>query len=369
MNLVPKHYIRKQTLTNAERFITQELKDFESKILGAQERMQALEYDIFYRIRMQIREKLAKIQQTAEIIAVLDVLASLSEAAVNYNYIRPEIFTNEQGLIKIKDGRHPVVERVLNRDLFVPNDTKIDHSDCEIMLITGPNMAGKSTYMRQVALLVLMSQVGSFIPATSATITPVDRIFTRIGASDDLASGQSTFMVEMNEVSQILKYATKKSLVILDEVGRGTSTFDGMSIARAVLEHIDQKIHAKTLFATHYHELTKIAEGTIKNFYIAVKEKNGELTFLRRIIEGTADRSYGIHVARLAGIPKSVTRRAEEILNELESNRIVESKSEIKKSEPNLFETQSRLQENILREKILSLDVMTMTPIEAIVGE
>ena len=365
LNLVPKHYIRKQTLTNAERFITQELKDFESKILGAQEKIQILEYEIFSTIRNYIRERLGKIQQTAEIIATLDVISSLSEAAVNYNYVRPEIFSNEQGLIKIKDGRHPVVERVLNRDLFVPNDTKIDHSDCEIMLITGPNMAGKSTYMRQVALLVLMSQVGSFIPAASATITPVDRIFTRIGASDDLASGQSTFMVEMNEVSQILKYATKKSLVILDEVGRGTSTFDGMSIARAVLEYIDQKIHAKTLFATHYHELTKIAEGTIKNFYIAVKEKNGELTFLRRIIEGTADRSYGIHVARLAGIPKSVTRRAEEILNELESNRIVESKSEIKKSEPNLFETQSRLQENILREKILSLDVMTMTPIEA----
>lgn len=300
-----------------------------------------------------------QIQQTATVIATLDTLTSFAEAATSYNYTRPEVLPGEA--IRIKDGRHPVVERMLARDLFVPNDTKLDHSDCEIMLITGPNMAGKSTYMRQVALLVLMAQIGSFIPASSARIAPVDRIFTRIGASDDLASGQSTFMVEMNEVSQILKYATKKSLVLLDEVGRGTSTFDGMSIARAVLEHIDRKIHAKTLFATHYHELTTLAGGKIKNFCIAVKERAGELTFLRRILEGAADRSYGIHVARLAGLPKSVTKRAEQILKELESNP--QTPIERPKSDPipTLFETKSKLQQ-----QILTLDIMSMTPLEAI---
>ncbi|MBR1421311.1 MAG: DNA mismatch repair protein MutS [Selenomonadaceae bacterium] len=356
---VPNNYIRKQTLSNAERFITPELKEFETKILGAQEKIANVEYEIFSFLRSLIRGRLAQIQQTATVIATLDTLASFAEAATSYNYIRPEVLPGES--IRIKDGRHPVVERMLERDLFVPNDTKLDHSDCEIMLITGPNMAGKSTYMRQVALLVTMAQIGSFIPASSAKIAPVDRIFTRIGASDDLASGQSTFMVEMNEVSQILKYATKKSLVLLDEVGRGTSTFDGMSIARAVLEHIDRKIHAKTLFATHYHELTSLAGGKIKNFCIAVKERSGELTFLRRILEGAADRSYGIHVARLAGLPKSVTKRAEEILSELESNPQTPIERPKSDSIPTLFETKSKLQQ-----KILALDIMSMTPLEAL---
>ncbi|MBQ5419674.1 MAG: DNA mismatch repair protein MutS, partial [Selenomonas sp.] len=253
-DLVPDRYIRKQTLANAERYITEELKEFETKILGAQEKIVSIEYNLFTEVREVIKTRLTEIQGTAHEIAIVDVLTGLAEAAVAYNYVRPRMTTN--GEIDIKDGRHPLVERILTRDLFVPNDTKLNHNDCEIMLITGPNMAGKSTYMRQTALLTLMAQIGSFIPAREAAISPVDRIFTRIGASDDLVSGQSTFMVEMNEVAQILKYATKNSLVILDEIGRGTSTFDGMSIARAVIEHIEQKVHAKTLFATHYHELT-----------------------------------------------------------------------------------------------------------------
>ncbi|MBQ1461676.1 MAG: DNA mismatch repair protein MutS, partial [Selenomonas sp.] len=255
-DLVPDRYIRKQTLANAERYITEELKEFETKILGAQEKIVSIEYNLFTEVREVIKTRLTEIQGTAHEIAIVDVLTGLAEAAVAYNYVRPRMTTN--GEIDIKDGRHPLVERILTRDLFVPNDTKLNHNDCEIMLITGPNMAGKSTYMRQTALLTLMAQIGSFIPAREAAISPVDRIFTRIGASDDLVSGQSTFMVEMNEVAQILKYATKNSLVILDEIGRGTSTFDGMSIARAVMEHIEQKVHAKTLFATHYHELTDL---------------------------------------------------------------------------------------------------------------
>ncbi len=319
---VPPHFIRKQTLSGAERYITEELKDFETKILGAQEKIVALEYNIFVDIRNQIKEYLEKIQDTARRIALIDVAASLAEAAANYNYVRPEMRTN--GAITIKDGRHPIVERILTSSLFVPNDTALDHKTCELMILTGPNMAGKSTYMRQVALLTLMAQIGSFIPAREASITPVDRIFTRIGASDDLVSGQSTFMVEMNEVAQILRYSTENSLIILDEVGRGTSTFDGMSIARAVIEYIEKKIHAKTLFATHYHELTDLADndrsGKIKNFCVAVKERDNDVVFLRRIKPGGADKSYGIQVAKLAGLPKSVMQRAEKILTELEGS-------------------------------------------------
>ena len=275
----------------------------------------------------------------------------------------------ESGEISILDGRHPLVERILTRDLFVPNDTKLNHKDCEIMLITGPNMAGKSTYMRQVALLTLMAQIGSFLPAREAVISPVDRIFTRIGASDDLVSGQSTFMVEMNEVAQILKYATKNSLVILDEIGRGTSTFDGMSIARAVIEHIEQKIHAKTLFATHYHELTDLANDKIKNFCVAVKEKGTQVAFLRRITAGAADKSYGIHVARLAGLPKNVTKRAEIILQSLENgsnaDKVLAENTAASENNTTAPVMGSLFTSNLSSE-LLKLDIMTMTPIEAL---
>lgn len=329
--MVPENYIRKQTLANAERYITPELKEFETKILGAQEKIVQLEYNLFTELRDILKTKISSIQNTAHEIAILDVLVSLAQAGDEYNYIRPKLL--DDGTIHIKDGRHPLVERILNRDLFVPNDTHLDNAQNEIMIITGPNMAGKSTYMRQSALLTLMTQVGSFIPAREASISPVDKIFTRIGASDDLVSGQSTFMVEMNEVSHILKYATNKSLVILDEIGRGTSTYDGMSIARAVIEHIRDHIGAKTLFATHYHELTDLEDDIhVKNYCIAVKEKGSDVTFLRRIIRGSADKSYGIHVAKLAGLPQEVVKRAETILIDLENTAPTKEKTIISKN-------------------------------------
>lgn len=328
--MVPENYIRKQTLANAERYITPELKEFETKILGAQEKIVQLEYNLFTELRDILKTQISSIQNTAHEIAILDVLVSLAQAGDEYNYIRPKLL--DDGTIHIKDGRHPLVERILNRDLFVPNDTHLDNAQNEIMIITGPNMAGKSTYMRQSALLTLMTQVGSFIPAREASISPVDKIFTRIGASDDLVSGQSTFMVEMNEVSHILKYATNKSLVILDEIGRGTSTYDGMSIARAVIEHIRDHIGAKTLFATHYHELTDLEDDVhVKNYCIAVKEKGSDVTFLRRIIRGSADKSYGIHVAKLAGLPQEVVKRAETILIDLENTAPTKEKTIISK--------------------------------------
>ena len=328
--MVPENYIRKQTLANAERYITPELKEFETKILGAQEKIVQLEYNLFTELRDILKTQISSIQNTAHEIAILDVLVSLAQAGDEYNYIRPKLL--DDGTIHIKDGRHPLVERILNRDLFVPNDTHLDNAQNEIMIITGPNMAGKSTYMRQSALLTLMTQVGSFIPAREASISPVDKIFTRIGASDDLVSGQSTFMVEMNEVSHILKYATNKSLVILDEIGRGTSTYDGMSIARAVIEHIRDHIGAKTLFATHYHELTDLEDDVhVKNYCIAVKEKGSDVTFLRRIIRGSADKSYGIHVAKLAGLPQEVVKRAETILIDLENTAPTKEKTVISK--------------------------------------
>ena len=328
--MVPENYIRKQTLANAERYITPELKEFETKILGAQEKIVQLEYNLFTELRDILKTKISSIQNTAHEIAILDVLVSLAQAGDEYNYIRPKLL--DDGTIHIKDGRHPLVERILNRDLFVPNDTHLDNAQNEIMIITGPNMAGKSTYMRQSALLTLMTQVGSFIPAREASISPVDKIFTRIGASDDLVSGQSTFMVEMNEVSHIIKYATNKSLVILDEIGRGTSTYDGMSIARAVIEHIRDHIGAKTLFATHYHELTDLEDDVhVKNYCIAVKEKGSDVTFLRRIIRGSADKSYGIHVAKLAGLPQEVVKRAETILIDLENTAPTKEKTVISK--------------------------------------
>ena len=371
-DLVPDRYIRKQTLANAERYITEELKAFETKILGAQEKIVQIEYRLFTEVRERIKQELPGIQQTAHAIAVLDVLRSFAEAAVSYNYVRPQL--RPEGGISIKDGRHPLVERILTRDLFVPNDTELNHRDCEIMLITGPNMAGKSTYMRQVALLALMAQVGSFLPAREAVLSPVDRIFTRIGASDDLVSGQSTFMVEMNEVAQILKYATRDSLVILDEIGRGTSTFDGMSIARAVVEYIEKKIHAQTLFATHYHELTEMADDKIKNFCVAVKERGAQVAFLRRIVPGAADKSYGIHVARLAGLPKAVTKRAEALLAALEAKQEkVQAAEEGGREETAAPPAQDgaalgmgSLFGSTLREALCSLDIMTMTPLEAL---
>lgn len=328
--MVPENYIRKQTLANAERYITPELKEFETKILGAQEKIVQLEYNLFTELRDILKTQISSIQNTAHEIAILDVLVSLAQAGDEYNYICPKLL--DDGTIHIKDGRHPLVERILNLDLFVPNDTHLDNAQNEIMIITGPNMAGKSTYMRQSALLTLMTQVGSFIPAREASISPVDKIFTRIGASDDLVSGQSTFMVEMNEVSHILKYATNKSLVILDEIGRGTSTYDGMSIARAVIEHIRDHIGAKTLFATHYHELTDLEDDVhVKNYCIAVKEKGSDVTFLRRIIRGSADKSYGIHVAKLAGLPQEVVKRAETILIDLENTAPTKEKTIISK--------------------------------------
>ena len=370
-DLVPDRYIRKQTLANAERYITEELKEFETKILGAQEKIVNIEYNLFTEVREVIKTRLSSIQQTAHEIAVIDVLGSLAEASSTYNYTRPRIAVN--GEIDIRDGRHPLVERILTRDLFVPNDARLNHADSEIILITGPNMAGKSTYMRQVALLTLMAQIGSFIPAREASISPVDRIFTRIGASDDLVSGQSTFMVEMNEVAQILKYATKNSLVILDEIGRGTSTFDGMSIARAVIEYMRDRVHAKTLFATHYHELTDMEDEHIRNYCVAVKERGSQVVFLRRIIAGSADKSYGIHVARLAGLPKSVTQRAQTILDGLESQHAREEKLEAAKTaempetqaEPAAEELMGSLFSSSLSDELLAMDVMTMTPLEA----
>ncbi len=370
--LVPDRYIRKQTLANAERYITEELKEFETKILGAQEKIVQIEYRLFTEIRESIKMELGRIQETAQWIARLDVLASLAEAAGRYGYVRPKLTNN--GEIFIRDGRHPLVERILKNDLFVPNDAAINHRDCEIMLITGPNMAGKSTYMRQVALLTLMAQIGSFVPAREAEVSPVDRIFTRIGASDDLVSGQSTFMVEMNEVAQILKYATKNSLVILDEIGRGTSTFDGMSIARAVVEYIRNRVHAKTLFATHYHELTDMEDEFIKNYCIAVKERGTKVVFLRRIIQGSADKSYGIHVARLAGLPKNVTQRAQEILDDIETctdedggiGAIKPPKLAAKDMVQELPAVMGSLFSASLSDAILALDVMAMTPLEAL---
>ena len=366
---VPDTYVRKQTLANAERYITPELKEFETKILGAQEKIVNIEYQLFTEVRDEIKAKISSIQQTAHKIAVVDTLVSLAEAASQYNYTRPLLVNN--GEISIKDGRHPLVERILTRDLFVPNDTELNHRESEIMIITGPNMAGKSTYMRQTALLTLLAQVGSFLPAREASVSPVDRIFTRIGASDDLVSGQSTFMVEMNEVAQILKYATKNSLVILDEVGRGTSTFDGMSIARAVIEYIRTKIGAKTLFATHYHELTDLEDEHIKNYCVAVKERGTQVVFLRRIVAGSADKSYGIHVAKLAGLPKAVTERAQQILGDLEKQpgeaadvlprvAVEKEKTPVPSAQP-----MESLFSSSLSDELLALDIMTMTPLEA----
>jgi DNA mismatch repair protein MutS len=365
---VPDNFIRKQTLVNGERYIVPELKEFENKILSAKEKIQQLEYYLFNEIRQRVREQLVPIQETARAIGELDVLFSLSMAAFKGNYVCPRL--NTKGEIMIKDGRHPVVEKLLERELFVPNDVHLNQSDERLIILTGPNMAGKSTYMRQIALLTLMTQMGSFIPAREASICPVDRIFTRVGASDDLATGQSTFMVEMNEVANILKNATSRSLIILDEVGRGTSTYDGMSIARAVIEYINERIRAKTLFATHYHELIEMEEQYegIKNYSIAVKEKGNDIVFLRRIIPGGTDRSYGIHVAKLAGLPKKVLQRADELLEQYASapKRTASAASGKAQKEPKRTEIQGDLFGDVIRDQLIKLDVTTMTPLEAL---
>ena len=341
------------------------MKEFEIKALTSQERMLELEYKLFGDIRRQIQEHIPAMQETARAIARVDCLYSLASAAYDNRYVRPAL--NTKAAIRIKDGRHPIVEQYLKDELFVPNDVNLNHDDHEILVITGPNMAGKSTYMRQVAVLVLMAQAGSFIPAKEASICPVDRIFTRIGASDDILTGQSTFMVEMKEVSYILKHATNRSLLILDEIGRGTSTFDGMSIARAVIEYCLKNVHGLTLFATHYHELIAMADDSpkIKNYTVAVKERGKHIKFLRRIIPGGADRSYGLHVARLAGLPESLLKRADVILEELET----EGGGTVPAQRPVVQEPSpmgDSLFSSPVIDKLLGVDVSSMTPIEAI---
>ncbi|MEK6559846.1 MAG: DNA mismatch repair protein MutS, partial [Planctomycetota bacterium] len=370
---IPKTYIRKQTIKNAERFITPELKDYETKVLTADERAKDLEYDIFIQIREQVGAFTPQLQKTSEAIALIDVLSALASIAVENRYIMPEITDSLE--LKITDGRHPVLDRKLVGESFVPNDVNLDGINDKIMVITGPNMAGKSTYIRQIALLVLMAQMGSFIPAREAVIGTVDRIFTRVGASDELSRGQSTFMVEMNETSNILNNATERSLIILDEVGRGTSTFDGVSIAWAITEYIYQHIKARTLFATHYHELTELSIlfPGIKNYNIAVKEWGDEIIFLRKIIEGGTDKSYGIHVARLAGIPKEVIQRARIILNNLEAATLdVNGKPKfapMKSAQDKKQTAQLKLfvsKQDMVIEEIKKLDTTRISPIDAL---
>ena len=383
LNMVPEDYIRKQTLTNAERYTMPRLKELEDTILNAEDKLCTLEYDLFCEIRDRIAGEIERIQTTAKAVARLDVFCSFSLVAEQNHYVRPVL--NEKGQINIKDGRHPVVEKMIEHDMFIPNDTYLDNNSHQIAVITGPNMAGKSTYMRQTALIVLMAQVGSFVPARQAAIGIVDRIFTRVGASDDLASGQSTFMVEMSEVANILRNATRNSLLILDEIGRGTSTFDGLSIAWAVIEHISNRklLGAKTLFATHYHELTEL-EGkmnNVNNYCIAVKEKGDDIVFLRKIIKGGADKSYGIQVARLAGVPDMVIDRAKEIVEQLSDNDITEKVQSIsivdggapaRKQEHydeldleqiSLFDT---VTDADVLDELKNVEVSTMTPLDAL---
>ena len=383
-DLVPEYFVRKQTLVNAERFTTPELKELEDVILGAEDKLVSLEYDLFCQVRDQVASQVVRIQKTAKAIASIDVFTSLSLVATRNNYVKPKI--NEKGVIQIKNGRHPVVELMLRDDLFVANDTCLDNGKNRISIITGPNMAGKSTYMRQTALIVLMAQIGSFVPADEANIGICDRIFTRVGASDDLASGQSTFMVEMTEVANILRNATKNSLLILDEIGRGTSTFDGLAIAWAVVEYIcnTKVLGAKTLFATHYHELTEL-EGTlsgVNNYCIAVKEQGDDIVFLRKIVKGGADKSYGIQVAKLAGVPDPVIRRAKELVEELASADITARAKEIAEmntapgghkpvpkpddvelAQLTLFDT---VREDDIIKEIGEMELGTMTPIDAL---
>ncbi len=381
-DLVPDYYTRKQTLANAERYIIPEIKELEDTILGAEDKLYALEYELFCDIRGKIADEVVRVQATAQKIAAIDVFASLALVAERNNFTCPKL--NTKGVLDIKDGRHPVVEKMIPNDMFIANDTYLDEKKQRISIITGPNMAGKSTYMRQTALIVLMAQIGSFVPASKANISVVDRIFTRVGASDDLASGQSTFMVEMTEVANILRNATSNSLLILDEIGRGTSTFDGLSIAWAVVEHISNTklIGAKTLFATHYHELTEL-EGIIQgvsNYCIAVKERGDDIVFLRKIVKGGADQSYGIQVAKLAGVPDTVIQRAKEIVAELSdadiSNKIKDMTTEEleKKGKPKKFDEVDLAQmslfdtvkEDDVLEELLGIEIATLTPLEAL---
>lgn len=362
LDLVPDYYIRKQTLVNAERFITPELKELEAKLLSAGDEIIALELDLFEKIKTLLRENTEEIKRTSTAIAYLDVLVSFAETAQKQNYCEPTV--NYGNILDIKNGRHPVIESILKNEVFVPNDTYLDTFENRSALITGPNMAGKSTYMRQTALITIMAQIGSFVPASSAVIGVVDKIFTRVGASDDLASGQSTFMVEMNEVAYILDNATSKSLLIFDEIGRGTSTYDGMSIARAVLEHVTEKIKARTMFSTHYHELTRL-EGELvglKNYNIAAKKKGKDILFLRKILRGGTDDSYGIDVARLAGVSNEVIKRAEKILQSLESEA---PKATVKNTSENFQLALQPLENDEILEELKRTDVTVLTPLEA----
>lgn len=384
-DLVPADWVRKQTLTNAERYTTDELKKLEDVILGAEDKLCSLEYDLFNEVRDSIAAEVHRIKSTARAIAEIDVYTALSVVAQQYNYVKPAI--NEKGIIDIKNGRHPVVEKMIRNDMFVANNTYLDNAKNRISIITGPNMAGKSTYMRQTALIVLMAQIGSFVPAQEANIGIVDRIFTRVGASDDLASGQSTFMVEMTEVANILRNATPKSLLILDEIGRGTSTFDGLSIAWAVVEYIanTKLLGAKTLFATHYHELTEL-EGTldgVNNYCIAVKENGDDIVFLRKIIKGGADKSYGIQVAKLAGVPDTVIERAKELVADLsdadislkardiaqyskKQEKLVDSYKKVDDLEVKQMSLFDTVNNDDIIEDIKALDISNMTPIDAL---
>jgi len=368
LNLVPERYIRKQTLTNGERYITEELNELESKVLGAEEKLISLEYKLFIQIRDILAQNIKRLQSTANIIATIDVLTSLAKVAEDMNYVCPIV--DNSGEIYIKNGRHPVIEKMIDSGSFVANDTFLNKEQDRLSIITGPNMAGKSTYMRQVALISLMAQIGSFVPATSARIGVVDKIFTRVGASDDLSMGQSTFMVEMMEVATILREATANSLIILDEIGRGTSTYDGLSIAWAVVEHITnkEKCGAKTLFATHYHELTELEnkiEG-VKNYSIAVKEKGEDIIFLRKIIPGGTDESYGIHVAKLAGVPQVVVKRSNEILKSLErKNMLNQKKTENKKQTEGQLDFYNYKLAEIAHE-IDKININELTPIDAL---
>ena len=370
VSLVPDRYIRKQTLTNGERYITEELKNLENQILGAEEKVINLEYNVFVGVRDKIESQVERLQKSAEVVSIIDALCSFATVAEDMNYVRPQV--DNSGVIDIKDGRHPVIEKILPSGSFVQNDTYLDKVENRLSIITGPNMAGKSTYMRQVALITLMAQIGSFVPASYAKIGVVDKIFTRVGASDDLSMGQSTFMVEMMEVAQILKEATSNSLVILDEIGRGTSTYDGLSIAWAVAEYIadSEKCGAKTLFATHYHELTDLEnklEG-VKNYSIAVKEKGEDIIFLRKIVKGGTDESYGVHVAKLAGVPQVVTKRANEILKSIERKNVLNNKK-LEKQDKNQAEGQLTMYNFKLAElahELDKVDVNTLTPIEAL---
>ena len=365
---VPETYIRKQTLANCERYITEELKQLESMVLGAQERLTTLEYEVFVSVRERVADEVHRVQATAQALAQLDVLCSLAAVAADNNYICPTV--DFSGRIDIRDGRHPVVEKVLSDSLFIPNDTVLDNGENRTAIITGPNMAGKSTYMRQVALITIMAQIGSFVPAASAHIGVADRVFTRVGASDDLASGQSTFMVEMSEVAAILKSATRSSLIILDEIGRGTSTYDGMSIARAVVEYVanPKRVGARTLFATHYHELTAL-EGMVagvKNYNIAAKKRGDNITFLRKIVRGGADDSYGIEVAGLAGVPNAVIKRAKAVLADLEANTPKIEIREVAAVDEVPQMTMDSLSGSAVADRLRAMQVDTMTPIEAL---